>query len=172
MTGEREVVAVVNGEETRYLAPARTEEELQAQIDAHLARAPGGVQINENEISYDGGRFIMTFAKPGQQVGTDPTVQASSDCTFAWYCFYDGINFTYPRGRFSDCGWQDMSAWGWHDRTESVAQNLLGTWIQYLNHTTGGHGNDVHLFFTDTLFEEIPDVAPYRNMADHGVRHC
>jgi hypothetical protein len=65
-----------------------------------------------------------------------------------------------------------MSAWGWHDRTESVAQNLLATWIQYLNHTTGGHGNDVHLFFTGTLFEESSDVAPYRNMADHGMRYC
>lgn len=97
---EREVVAVVNGEETRYLAPARTQAELQAQIDAHLKQAPGGVQINENEIAYDGGKFIMTFAKPGQQVGTDHTTQAASDCTSLWYCFYDGVNFTYPRGRF------------------------------------------------------------------------
>lgn len=64
-----------------------------------------------------------------------------------------------------------MSQYGWHDRTESVAQNLRG-WVQYLNHTSGGHGNDVHLFFTDTLWTEISDVAPYRNMADHGNRHC
>lgn len=172
--GEREVVATVNGQETRYLAPARSRQELQQQIDSHLTRFPGGVQINENEISYADGTFIMTFAKPGML--SDSQAAPDNDCTFNWYCFYDGTNYTYPRGRLSSCGWQDLFDFGWHDRTESVAQDRGPSiyWVQYLNHTSGGHGNDQNLFFTDgTSFSyQIADVAPYRNMADHAVKRC
>ncbi|WP_435126720.1 hypothetical protein, partial [Micromonospora tulbaghiae] len=63
--GERYITMKVNGEETRYLAPARNDKELQAQIDAHLKRAPGGKQISKNQISYLDGKFIITFALPG-----------------------------------------------------------------------------------------------------------
>jgi hypothetical protein len=177
--GERYLTIKVNGEETRYLAPARNDKELQLQINAHLKRAPGGEQISKNQISYLGGRFIMTFALPGQTEGTDPTRVASDDnsilssrCGRGWFCFFDGVNFTYPRGQLSDCGWQDLQDFGWSDRTESAAQNLAYGWVEYQNHTSGGHGNDVHLFHTDTLWDEDSNVAPYRNMADHVWRSC
>lgn len=168
--GTREVVAVADGQESRYLAPARTKEELQAQIDAHLKRAPGGKQINENEISYGDGRFVVTFALPGQDSGTDHRKLNASDCnTTGWYCFYDGINFTYPRGRLSDCGWQDLDDFGWSDRTESVAQPPYEWYVLYLNHLDSG---DQTIFWTDDLWNEDSDVSPYRNMADHADKWC
>lgn len=177
--GDRYLTVTVNGEESRYLAPARNDKELQAQVDAHLERAPGGEQISKNEISYLGGKFIITFALPGQTDGTDPTRAASGSysmlsnrCTLGWFCFFDGVNFTYPRGQLSDCGFQDLQDFGWSDRTESVAQNLADDWVSYRNHTSGGHGNDVLLFWTDTLWDEDSDVSPYRNMADHVNRNC
>lgn len=179
ISGERYITAKVNGAETRYLAPARNDRELQAQIDAHLKRAPGGVQINKNEIAYNNGKFIMTFALPGQVEGTDPSRVASSDfsvqsnrCQANWYCFFDGVNFTYPRGQLNDCGWQDLANWGWHDRTESIAQNLLSPYkVFYENHTTGGHGNDETIFWTDAGSDERSSV-PYPNMADHASLWC
>lgn len=45
-------------------------------------------------------------------------------------------------------------------------------WVLYTNHTVGGHENDETLFFTDTLWDEDSDVAPYRNMADHVDFSC
>ncbi|MFY1623643.1 hypothetical protein ACN268_10585 [Micromonospora sp. WMMD735] len=186
VSGERYLTAMVNGKETKYLAPARNDVELQAQINAHLKRAPGGVQISKNQISYMGGKFIMTFALPGQVEGTDPTRSApdvaadptnstalagSSKCSALWFCFFDGVNYTYPRGQLSDCGFQDLNSFGWVDRVESVAQNLLGGYVDYRNHTSGGHGNDEFLFFTDTLYTQHSTV-PYPNVADHVYNNC
>jgi hypothetical protein len=160
---------------TRYLAPAKTQQELQAQIAQHLQRFPGGKQINDNEISYADGKFIITFAKPnGPQ--SDSSVMRASDCTAGWYCFYDGINFTYPRGRLSDCGWQDLFDFGWSDRTESVAQTSPGSiWVSYIGHegTTPDHSGDDVYFFTDSLNREIAAVpVGVRNAADHARKNC
>ncbi|WP_435126158.1 hypothetical protein, partial [Micromonospora tulbaghiae] len=114
-----------------------------------------------------------------QTEGTDPTRVAAGDystlsskCSGGWFCFFDGINYTWPRGQLSDCGWQDLQNFGWVDRTESVAQNLPDGWVEYQNHTFGGHENDEHLFYTDTLFDQDSDVSPYRNMADHVWYSC
>ncbi|WFF02974.1 hypothetical protein [Micromonospora sp. WMMD964] len=178
VNGERYITTKVNGKETRYLAPARNDRELQAQIDAYLKRAPSGKQIQKNQIAYNGGKFIVTFALPGQVEGTDPNRVVSDDfstlstkCDRHWFCFFDGANYVYPRGQLSDCGWQDLNDFGWIDRTESVAQNLVVGWVQYLNHTTGGHENDVTLFWTDTNADQRSTV-PYPNMADHVRYNC
>jgi hypothetical protein len=58
---------------------------------------------------------------------------ALPDCPSGWFCFYDGTNFNYPRGRLSDCGWQDLGRYGWSDRTSSI-DNSTGSTIDYENH--------------------------------------
>jgi len=138
---------------------------VQAQIDAHLAAAPGGIQISPNEISYAGGRFVITFAPANTSVG--------ADCPAGWYCFYDHVNYGYPRGRLSSCGWQDLAWWGWSDRTESAHYNLATGSVTFINHGRyADHSDDTTLFRIGASDRYRSDVAPYRNMADHVYRYC
>ena len=139
---------------------------VQVQINKHLAAYPGGTQINATEISYAEGKFVITFAPP------EMSTQAA-DCPSSWFCFYDQVNFGYPRGKLSDCGWQDLAWWGWQDRTESVHYNFSAGSVSYLQH--GGaadHSSDYTLFGVSSAVRTDSDVAPYRNMADHVYRFC
>ena len=142
---------------------ATSAQELQAQIDQQLKLAPGGKQISANEVSYDNGRFVVTYALPGQVQLLAP------DCPSGWFCFYDLTNFRYPRGRLSDFGEQDLATWGWRNRTESVHNNT-NTDVDFDSTT------QVHLFCVDS-FNTDADVAPHRNDADFVFRftfdtHC
>ncbi|MFG1609581.1 peptidase inhibitor family I36 protein [Actinoplanes sp. NPDC049265] len=136
--------------------------ELQAQIDRQLQVVPGGEQTAVNEVSYGGGRFVVTYARPGA------TQLEAPDCPSGSFCFYDSLNFVYPRGRLSDYGWQDLATWNWQDRTESV-HNMTNTGVVFQNHTSGGHGNDQVLFCQRALSAD-PNVYPYANVADHVHR--
>lgn len=139
---------------------------VQQQVDAYLAEHPGGEQINATEISYGGGVFIVTVVR---EVGT----LASPDCPSGWFCFYDDLNYGYPRGKLSSCGWQDLAWWAWHDRTESVHYNLSTGSVWFINHGEGtSHSNDVSLFDANTVVRARADVSPYRNVADHVYRYC
>jgi hypothetical protein len=135
------------------------------EITAYLAAHPGGTPINDNEISYGGGAFIVTLNAPPHTLG-------APDCPLNWFCFYDRTDFGYPRGKLSSCGWQDLATWGWQDRTESVYYNLPG-YVVFINHAGGiSHANDYPLFTVSAGNRALADVAPYRNMADHVDRHC
>ncbi|MFK3981847.1 hypothetical protein ACI2K4_15910 [Micromonospora sp. NPDC050397] len=138
---------------------------VQREIDKHLAAYPGGEQTGPAEISYAGGAFRITFEPPNGIMGTP-------NCDLGWFCFYDGVNYTYPRGQLSDCGWQDLAAWGWHDRTESVHFNASSGSVAYLNHSGAGHAGDAHLFSSSTANRTDNDVSPWRNQADHVNRYC
>lgn len=143
-------------------------DDVQAQIDAQLKAYPGGVQTGPAEISYKNGRFVMTFVRPG--VATDGT----ADCPFGWFCFYDSTNYGYPRGKLSDCGWQDLAEWGWQNRTESVHYNMPTGSVAFINHASGqgGHSFDVAVFGAGTTVPTVPDTTPYRNSSDHVQRYC
>ncbi|HEX6684552.1 MAG TPA: hypothetical protein VF062_17240 [Candidatus Limnocylindrales bacterium] len=153
-------------------APAQpaTPPNVQAQINAHLRSYPGGVQTGPAEVSYDNGVFVMTFVRPESQPGTAGT----ADCPGGWFCFYDYINFGYPRGKLSDCGWQDLARWGWQNRTESVHYNQSSGSVAFLNHAAGvtHHTHDVAVFGVGTNPRTIADVSPNRNTADHVQRYC
>jgi len=139
---------------------------VQQQIDQQLIRAPGGVQINANEVSYAGGRFVITF------VATANT-SVGADCPSGWFCFYDRVNYGYPRGKLSSCGWQDLAWWAWNDRTDSVHYNLSSGSVAFINHGSyADHSGDVVLFSVGASNRYLSDVAPYRNMADHVYRYC
>jgi Peptidase inhibitor family I36 len=147
--------------------PATNMQELQQQIDLQLKLAPGGKQTSVNEVSYDGGRFVVTYALPNAITGYP-------DCPSGWFCFYDGYNWGYPRGRLSSCGWQDLAWWGWNDRTNSI-DNSTGSWIQYIQHwdygnPANGHRYDYTLFWNDPW--AAYSSVPYPNMADHVSRYC
>ncbi|MEJ3750775.1 peptidase inhibitor family I36 protein [Actinomycetes bacterium KLBMP 9797] len=141
--------------------PASTAAMVQSQVDAYLAANPGGTQINETEIAYDDGALIVTVTAP---VGT----LATADCPSGWFCFYESPNFTYPRGRLSDTGWQDLNWWGWRNRTESVHSNTSCT-VYFLGETGA---TDTVLFSVAPGRRTRSDVAPYRNQADYVYRQC
>ena len=44
---------------------ARSDAELSQQIALQLKIAPGGKQTSRNEVSYDNGKFVVTYALPG-----------------------------------------------------------------------------------------------------------
>ncbi len=139
---------------------------VQAQIDAHLAAHPGGRQVNATEIAYGGGAFVMSFAPPGQHI------QGVPDCPPGWFCFYDRVNFGWPRGRLSDCGWQDLADWGWQDRTESAHNNQAAGSVSFINHGSRADHGDDQVVFSVAAGRAIGDVYPYRNTADHVYRYC
>lgn len=143
---------------------------LQRQVDAYLAAHPGGKQINETEIAYGGGAFIVAVAPApgGSGAAGDVVTLASPDCPSGWFCFYDGVNFTYPRGRLSDCGWQDLGWWGWRNRTESAHSNTSGT-VYFLGETGD---TDTIYFSVSPSRRSIADVSPNRNRADYVYRQC
>lgn len=153
---------------TPALAEPAPQPDVQAQIDAHLKAYPGGVQTGPYEITYGNGRFVMTFVR------TEPAVAGAPDCPWGWFCFYDSVNYGYPRGKLSDCGWQDLDEWGWSNRTESVHYNLASGSVAFINHAVGqtSHSFDVAVFGAGTSATTIADTLPYRNTADHVQRYC
>lgn len=155
---------------TPATARPATPSSVQAQINAHLRAYPGGVQTGPAEISYDNGAFVMTFIRPDAGPGT----AATADCPGGWFCFYDRVDFGYPRGKLSDCGWQDLARWGWQNRTESVHYNKSSGSVAFINHADGvsHHVYDVNVFGVGTDPRTIADVTPYRNTADHVNRYC
>lgn len=135
---------------------------VQAKVDAWLAAYPGGRQISATDIAYDGGRFVVSLAPAGGLISAEP------DCTAGWFCFYDGVNFTYPRGRLSDCGLQDLARWGWRNRTESAHYNMSTGSTAFINDAA----TDTVLFTIGTSRRTIADVGSARNRADLVYRSC
>jgi hypothetical protein len=142
-------------------APARAAD-IQAQVDAYMAKHPGGTRIGAADVAYSGGRFVVTVVRTGHTA-------AAPDCPSNWYCFYDGTNYTYPRGRLSDCGAQDLGTWGWRNRTASVHYRMSTGSVTFINEAGS---TDTSLFTASTTRRTIPDVAPYRDMADYVYRTC
>lgn len=124
----------------------------------YLSTHPGGAMLNDNEVSYQGGEFVVTLRGP---IGT----QGTADCPAGWYCFYESPNFGYPRGRLADCGRQGLFTWSWQYRVESAHYNIV-------------HGSAAFYYYDTRLFEVgagnrvRSDAAPYRNWANYVVRYC
>jgi len=135
-------------------APARAG----SAVEAYLAKHPGGTAIGDNEISYDGGRFVVTLTKPA-------TAAAVVDCPAGWFCFYDRPAFGYPRGRLSDCGWQSLIPYGWQDRVESAYYNLSRGSVEFRDYGWP-------IFTISAAARADTDVSPYRNRATEVYRRC
>jgi hypothetical protein len=135
--------------------------ELQQQVDLHMRLYPGGTRIGENKISYDGGKFIVTYPQPGSVT----TLAGSPNCPDGWFCFYDGPNYTGARGQLSDFGWDDLAKYGWNDRTESIHNNT-NTRVEFAN-WTGDHDDWLVCLHRWTA---KPSVSPHGNKLDHTWR--
>jgi hypothetical protein len=138
--------------------------QLQREVAAYLTSHPGGRQINTTDIAYGNGAFIVSVVPAAPRVGT-----AALDCPSGWFCFYDGVNYGYPRGKLSDCGFQDLGTWGWRNRTDSVQYNLSTGSVTFINETGA---TDTSLFSVSTTKRTIADVSPNRNQADYVYRSC
>lgn len=133
----------------------------QAKVDAYLAAHRGGVQINSREISYGADALIITV------VPETTALLAAADCPSGWFCFYEGVSYTYPRGRLSSCGWQNLATWGWANRVESVHYMMSAGTVAFLNEAGA---TDSVLFTVSTSKRAIADVGSSRNRADYVSR--
>jgi hypothetical protein len=154
-------------EEALLQREASTLDELEQQVQLQLQRHPGGRRVGPNEVAYDGGKFVITFAVPGK------TFHGLADCPGGWFCFYQNYNYGYPRGKLSDCTWQDLAWWGWNDRTRAVHNNTASE-VDFIQHwdmgnPANGHSYDYDLWTTEPR-QAIPRVASPA-MADHVNRH-
>ncbi|MGI5183061.1 peptidase inhibitor family I36 protein [Dactylosporangium sp. CA-152071] len=129
---------------------------------SYLAEHPGGTVVGANEISYDGGRFVVTLAPPAP---SPEHVDAYVDCPSGWFCFYDRADFGYPRGKLSSCGWQSLATYGWQDRVESAYYNLSRGSVQFFDYGTG-------LFSVGVGYRSIDFVGGATNRATDVYRYC
>jgi hypothetical protein len=120
------------------------------------------MQIAENEIAYDGGAFVMTFALPEQAI----TPLATADCPSGWFCFYDQASFGYPRGKLSDHGWQDLAPFGWSDRTETRVE--FDNHVDFGNPANGPTFDELNIFGANAHTALSTVSRP--NTADHVFR--
>jgi len=161
LTAPAAPAAAANGETAAAAIDA------QIAVNAQLAAAPGGKQISPTEVSYAGGAFVVTVVR------TDNT-SVGADCPPGWFCFYDRVNYGYPRGKLSSCGWQDLAWWAWNDRTESAHYNLSTGSVSFINHGMWtDHSDDRVVFSVGAGNRYLSDVGSgNRNIADHVYRFC
>ncbi|GAA4717417.1 hypothetical protein Prum_020190 [Phytohabitans rumicis] len=132
---------------------------VQERIDRYLIDNPGGIQVSATDIAY--GDLIVTVVRSA--------AAGVPDCPSGWFCFYDGANYTYPRGKLSDCGPQDLGTWNWRNRVASVDYQSSTGSVTFINETGA---TDTALFTASTSRRRIPDVAPNRDKADYVYRSC
>ncbi|MEV0568470.1 peptidase inhibitor family I36 protein [Dactylosporangium sp. NPDC050588] len=129
---------------------------------SYLAEHPGGTLVAPNEISYDGGRFVVTLTPPVQE---PEHTNAYVDCPKGWFCFYDRPDYGYPRGKLSSCSWQSLATYGWQDRVESAYYNLDRGAVQFFDYGTG-------LFTVGVGYRSIAYVGSAMNRATDVYRYC
>lgn len=125
---------------------------------AYLAAHPGGTVTGRDEISYDGGRFVVTITPPEHTT-------AWVDCPSGWFCFYDRPDYGYPRGKLSSCGWQSLATYGWQDRVESAYYNLTRGSVQFFDY-------GAPLFSVGVGYRSIAYVGSSMNRATDVYRYC
>jgi hypothetical protein len=153
---------------------ATSQSELRQQVTMQLKLYPGGKQVADNEVSYDGGKVTVSFAKPG-------TAQplAGAECPSGYVCVYEYANYGYPRLKLDQgLGWYDLyysPAGHWNDRASSVHNNLdcANGWAQFQNHAAGhsDHSSDQVLFELDH-WRALPTLGANDNKVDHVVVLC
>jgi len=124
----------------------------------YLAAHPGGTKLNHNEVGY--GPLVVTV--------TRPRATAVADCPAGWFCFYAGINYTYPRGKLSACGHQNLADYGWTNRIDSVYYDMQNGKVTFYN----DGAVDTALFTVSTATRSDADVSPNRDKADYVYRTC
>ncbi|MEU4219631.1 peptidase inhibitor family I36 protein [Actinoplanes sp. NPDC026623] len=127
---------------TKAKAPATTytaaqKKALQAEVTKHLNDYGRGTQVGINEISWDGGRTILTLPLPGETkaraVGEPVAALAAANCAFAYACLWSDTNFTGSRLSRTDCE-EIVLAAPYKTSTASIHNNQTsGTQTMVLN---------------------------------------
>lgn len=122
---------------------------LQQQIDTQLASYPGGTQVSDNAVAYNGGDVVVVFPSTGRERAPDGlgshvreleahalglTTDAAAvpestaylhGCPYStitnadWYCFYTDKNFGGRRLQFKDTNADYAGNWGFDNQTSS-----------------------------------------------------
>jgi hypothetical protein len=71
-------------------------ESLQARVDAAMLAMPGGVQIDDDSIAWDGGAVVLTLEGGSNElsIGT---------CSTGSYCAWSGTSYTGNKLTFTAC---------------------------------------------------------------------
>ncbi|OEJ24875.1 hypothetical protein BGM19_26130 [Streptomyces agglomeratus] len=146
---------------------------LQKQIDQQLATTPGGEQTGVNEISWRGGKAVMTFPLPGEKraraVNEPLGALGTPNCNYAWTCLYEHANFDGRRLTWSDCNFENLANWGFNDKTTSWHNNQTrGTQTHVYNWT----GSSWALLWTSTAPSSSSNVGSANNDKADGLWVC
>jgi peptidase inhibitor family I36 len=117
--------------------PPRTGDD--ARMQALLEEFPEATQIDDHSIGWDHGKVVMVLpehdagelpaeahgAEPGPVIGLDPAISsfAVHGCPTGWYCVYQDASWGGRRLQFSDCARNDLSNYGFRDKTSSWVNN-------------------------------------------------
>jgi hypothetical protein len=128
------------GEEAE-LGEGTAEAALEAEIEALLREHPDATRYDERSISWDDGKVVLVLPDPRtsegspRDVGTGPESVANASealtagqahgCPSGWYCVYEHANWDASgrRLQFSDCTRNDLSNYGFRDKTSSWVNN-------------------------------------------------
>ncbi|MFD7893702.1 peptidase inhibitor family I36 protein [Streptomyces sp. NPDC059743] len=147
---------------------------LQRQIDAQLSIAPGGKQTGVNEISWRGGRTVMTFPLPGEKkaraVGEAFAPTGTPNCSRLWTCLYEHANFDGRRLTWSDCDFVNLADWGFNDQTTSWHNNQSTGTRTYVYNWNGV--NAWVLLWTSTAPSSSSNVGSANNDKADGLQVC
>lgn len=93
---------------TPSIAAADTgdDDSMQQRIDAVLEAHPDGVQIDANEVSFDGGKIVLTLAATPTSslsalIGVQPLSVGS--CASGYYCVWSSTNYGGNKLSLSGC---------------------------------------------------------------------
>lgn len=146
---------------------------LQKQIDKQLATTPGGKQTGVNQVSWRGGKAVMTFPLPGEKqaraVNEPAGALGTPNCSYAWTCLYEHSNFDGRRLTWSDCNFENLADWGFNDKTTSYHNNQTrGTQTHVYNWT----GSSWALLWTSTAPSSSSNVGSANNDKADGLWVC
>lgn len=111
---------------------------LKAQIQELLAQLPGSTQVDEHSISWDNGKVMLILpdvettdevsiigSGPSsiEELSQSPLAAAVHGCPSGWYCVYEHRGWGGRRLQFSDCSRNDLSNFGFRDKTSSWVNN-------------------------------------------------
>ena len=122
---------------------------LQHQIDAVLRVRPGGTQISQYQVSWQGGEVVLSLPVPGtgrvpagsgrSRAGALSSAVATSDsCPWSfsarYTCFYSDVGFSGRRLQFADtyCSSAvNFGDWGF--------SNTISSWVNNSSHTVSAY---------------------------------
>lgn len=147
---------------------------LQKQIDALLAKTTGGEQIGVNQVSWRGGKTVMTFPLPGQKqaraINESVGTLGSPNCSKYYTCLYEHRDFGGRRLSWQDCAFHDLSDFNFNDKTSSYHNNQSnGTETKVANWQNPGAW--FHLW-TSVAPSSSSYVGDSKNDKADGIRVC